>query len=514
MTVSLTRALQHARSLMFILFTSLSSVAFAQNLIQNGSMTMDPGQGIAPTGWTKTLTPDINSTAGCYYASPTAPIGWKGTAIVSPDGGTWAGLVNIRSSGFGAPEGLATSVNGLTVGKQYTLTYYWAVTPPNYVSYNFADQIRPVLTVTGLSGTPTVNAYSNSAWNWYTVTQTFTATSTTATFSFMANSPGTGNSSAYMGLDGVSLTPACTAPNVAPSPTSSTLAVCGSTANLTTIVGTPPANMQYRWHTATPGGYGNLVANPSTAPAPGTYYMTTYDPAGLCYSPTSTAVTVTSATPATPVITASNPTCAVPTGGISVNSAVQGITYTLTPGGATSTTGSFTGLAAGSYTVTASKGTCTSVSSNSVSIAAAPNCIVPDLRPLYVMSDVGFIKPSALTKNATLRIFNVGQTGSVSLGPISVYIYPPNNQFSLALGSAPGWAMTYDAGGNYYTLTSTSETVAYGAANFKAVPLVITAAPTTSKGKYTINFEIADGSGGETNNLNNTVPIELTVSEL
>lgn len=513
MIVSFTRTSLRAKSLMFLLFMLSSSLIFAQNLIPTGSMTMDPGQNRATTGWTMTLTPDINSTAGCYYASQT-PIGWKGTASESPDGGSWAGLVYIRSSGFTAAEGLAYTVNSLTVGKKYTLTYYWAVTPPSYVSYNFTDQIRPVLTVTGLSGTPTVNAYSSSAWNWYTVTQTFTASSTTATFAFMANSPGTGNSSAYMGLDGVSLTPACTAPNVAPSPTSSRLAVCGSTANLTSLEGAPPANMQYRWHTATPGSDGNLVANPSSTSAPGTYYMTTYDPAGLCYSPTSTAVTVTSATPVTPVITASDPTCAVPTGTISVNSSVPGITYTLSPGGATSTAGSFTGLAAGSYTVTASNGTCASGASNTVNIAAAPNCIIADLRPLYVMSDVGYIKPSALSKNATLRIFNVGQTGSVSSGPISVYIYPPNNEFSLALGAAPGWAMTYDAGGNYYTLTSTSETIAYGATNFKAVPLVITAAPTTSKGKYTINFEIADGSGGETNNLNNTVPIELTVSEL
>jgi hypothetical protein len=146
--------------------------------------------------------------------------------------------------------------------------------------------------------------------------------------------------------------------------------------------------------------------------------------------------------------------------------------------------------------------------------ASAGSVSVPDLRPLYVMSDVGFIKPSALTKNATLRIYNVGEATSVSSGPITVYIYPPNNQFTIALGSSPDWNLAYDGGGNYYTLTSATTTINYGAANFKPVNLVITAAPETSKGKYAINFEIGDGSGGETNNLNNSIPIDVTVSGL
>lgn len=171
--------------------------------------------------------------------------------------------------------------------------------------------------------------------------------------------------------------------------------------------------------------------------------------------------------------------------------------------------GGTTGTLAGTGTITANGVTPDTYSAVTFGSAAVS---VPDLRPLYVMSDVGFIKPSALTKNATLRIFNVGDAASVASGLITVYIYPPNNKFTLALGASPGWNLAYDAASNYYTLTSSTTNVSYGAANFKPVNLVITAASTTSNGKYAIDFEIAESSGGETNNLNNAVPIELTVS--
>jgi hypothetical protein len=172
--------------------------------------------------------------------------------------------------------------------------------------------------------------------------------------------------------------------------------------------------------------------------------------------------------------------------------------------------GGTTGTLAATGTITANAVTPDTYAAFTFGAAAAAS--IPDLRPLYVMSDVGFIKPSALTKNATLRIYNVGEASSISTGPITVYIYPPNNQFTVALGTSPGWSLSYDAIDNYYTLTSTTTSVSFGSANFKPVNLVITAASSVSKGKYAVNFEIADGSGDETNSLNNTVPIEVTVS--
>lgn len=136
----------------------------------------------------------------------------------------------------------------------------------------------------------------------------------------------------------------------------------------------------------------------------------------------------------------------------------------------------------------------------------------PDLTPLIVMSDIGFIKPSALTKNATLRLYNVGGASTSSSGLITVYIYPPNNNFNLALQSSPDWNIVYDAGGNFYTVTSTNTTIAYGASNFKSVNLVITATSSVSKGKYAFQFELGENSGNESNDLNNTTAVEVTVS--
>lgn len=173
--------------------------------------------------------------------------------------------------------------------------------------------------------------------------------------------------------------------------------------------------------------------------------------------------------------------------------------------------GGTTGTLAATGTITAS-----AVTPNTYSAFTFGSAVVsvPDLRPLYVMSDVGFSKPSALSKSSILRIYNVGDAASVATGLMTVYIYPPSNLFTIALGTSPGWSLTFNATDNYYTLTSTATTISYGALNFKPVNLVFKAAPTISNGKYAFNFEIGDGSGIEINNLNNSVPIEVTVSGL
>ena len=378
MTLSFTRALQHARSLMLLLFMALGSTAFAQELIPNGSMETTLGASTVPSAapaiaspiWTKTLTPDINDLTGCWF--PTIKVPWQGTPVASPNGGNFAGLVCLKTSSTLA-ETLSTTVSGLTAGKQYTLTYQWAVTPPNVPSSGpFTGAARPVLTVTGLNGTPTVNTATATQWNWQTVTQTFNATSTSASFTFTIDIPATGNQQAYLGLDGVSFKLACLAGTTAPVPASNTVAVCGPLGNLTPVEpGTKPAGTTFSWHTATPATDGNIVADP-TSVGPGTYYLAFHDSGAGCYSPTSTSVTVTNTTPATPTISATNPTCTVSTGGISVSAPVSGATYTLTPGGTTSSTGVFTGLAPNNYTVTATVSGCTSAASSSATVGPVP----------------------------------------------------------------------------------------------------------------------------------------------
>lgn len=86
------------------------------------------------------------------------------------------------------------------------------------------------------------------------------------------------------------------------------------------------------------------------------------------------AITVTG--PVAPTISVTAPTCETPTGSITVQTPVAGLTYTLIPGAVSNTTGTFSGLAPGSgpYTVTASDGTCVSAPSTGLSIGPLDCC--------------------------------------------------------------------------------------------------------------------------------------------
>lgn len=141
-----------------------------------------------------------------------------------------------------------------------------------------------------------------------------------------------------------------------------------------------------------------------------------------------------------------------------------------------------------------------------------PNSIpTPDLRPIFIMNNAGFIKPSALSRPAELRLYNIGMPNSTTNGAITVYVYPPSAAFTIALNNSPDWTISFDAPGNYYTLVS-NVSIAQGTSGFKAINLTIMAANNAPKGKFNMTVEIGDGSGGEVNNANNTVSQELAVS--
>lgn len=119
------------------------------------------------------------------------------------------------------------------------------------------------------------------------------------------------------------------------------------------------------------------IADPSSAAtsisgftSPGIYYFTWTS--NGCMD--EVAITVTG--PVAPTIAVTAPTCETPTGSITVQTPVAGLTYTLTPGAVSNTTGTFSGLAPGSgpYTVTASDGTCVSAPSTGLSIGPLDCC--------------------------------------------------------------------------------------------------------------------------------------------
>ncbi|MBO9617245.1 MAG: hypothetical protein J7619_31460 [Dyadobacter sp.] len=126
---------------------------------------------------------------------------------------------------------------------------------------------------------------------------------------------------------------------------------------------------------------GNPTSTTITDPSSGTTTISGFSTPGVYYfiwtsngCTDEVAVTVTG--PSAPVIAVTDPSCAVPTGSITVESPVSGLTYTLSPGGTSNTTGVFAGLApaTGPYTVKASDGTCNSAASNAQSIGAFECC--------------------------------------------------------------------------------------------------------------------------------------------
>lgn len=107
--------------------------------------------------------------------------------------------------------------------------------------------------------------------------------------------------------------------------------------------------------------------------APGTYTVTVKDAGSQCTN-TSAPVVVSgpSSPPANPVVTATQPTCTVPTGSITVTSPTgTGFTYSVDGTNYTNTSGTFTGLVPNTYNVTAKNAAGCVSGATSITITAA-----------------------------------------------------------------------------------------------------------------------------------------------
>ncbi len=138
------------------------------------------------------------------------------------------------------------------------------------------------------------------------------------------------------------------------------IAVTNADATITyTLTGPSPASTT---QTNSTGNFPNLDAG---------NYSLTASKNGCTSLSASKTVNAQPQTPGTPTAGVTQPTCSVATGTIAVTNANQTITYTLTgpsPASTTqsNTTGSFPGLAAGSYSLTATKDGCTSPSATKI----------------------------------------------------------------------------------------------------------------------------------------------------
>jgi len=392
--------------------------------------------------------------------------------------GVWGAVYNDCSNTVSVPAG-ALRLGGAALGapnasSSFSYTYTFSQPVQNLVfimgamgsstagatetvTFSTNGGTPSLSTTTSCSSTISGNSVTGGGVNNSTGGGIYTVTApspfTTITFTGAGGYGGT-----IFALCESSVVVACTAPSaVTVSGTQTYCQNASATALTSSFTGTA-TGAAYQWYAGASAisGATSITYTPPTTAA-GTVNYTVKVTNG-CGNSTSTNYPVTiNATPSAPVITKVDATCAVSTGTINVSSPVSGITYTLSPGGATSTTGSFTGLTAGSgpYTVTASIGSCTSGISNSVTLNASP----PGA-------------PATPTLSAPAQ-----PTCSVSTGSFTISNYDPTYTYTISPSAGvtqSGATITAPAGS--YTVTATNSSCTSGASS--AVTLNASVAPT------------------------------------
>jgi hypothetical protein len=215
--------MKHIASIAAMLATLVvGASAHAENLVNNGgfeSTSGGPGQidyETAVTGWTLptggyTFVGDLSQfIAGVpngEYTTPNSPVtlalwsetnGGVDTLTASPDGGNF-----IAQDGAYQDQPLEQTINGLTVGDQYTVSFYWAGAQQTgyYTSTTEAWQVS-------LGGeteeTPVVSNVAKGFTGWQREAFVFTANSSSELLSLLAIGTPTGQPPFSL-LDGVTI---------------------------------------------------------------------------------------------------------------------------------------------------------------------------------------------------------------------------------------------------------------------------------------------------------------------
>ena len=229
--------------LAFVAGIAVSSIAFAgSNLVTNGDFSQNTASGLpsgvnsfefgdtykygqAVTGWTSTTAPGAGAGAFNVYFQPdhafSGPTAispdtrytssevqylWTNGPTADPNGGAFVALdgdVNARGI-------LSQTINGLTPGAKYDLTFDWAAAQFADRSGDTTEQLQVTFGKQTLS-TAVVSNPSHSAQGWFVEHFQFTADSASQTLSFLSVGTPTGLPPVAL-LDGVSLTSAAPEP--------------------------------------------------------------------------------------------------------------------------------------------------------------------------------------------------------------------------------------------------------------------------------------------------------------
>ncbi|MVM31635.1 tandem-95 repeat protein [Spirosoma sp. HMF4905] len=269
----------------------------------------------------------------------------------------------------------------------------------------------------------------------------------------------------------------CNAGTTAPilSATNKTNTCPATTVDLSTITASnTPANTTLTWHSSATATGANKLSN-ITSLAAGTYYAAFYDATSQCYSTATTPVTaVVNSTLATPTLgSPTQPTCSVATGTFSISNYNASATYTISPSAGVTQSGATITAPAGTYTVQATIGGCSSSASSGVTLNAAPATpATPTLGGVIQPvcgSTAGTFTISNYNASATYTISpsaGVTQSGATIAAPAGTYTVQANVAGCLSVASsgitinaaacAPTIAITTP---NNVTITSTNPPV-------------------------------------------------------
>ena len=276
----------------------------------------------------------------------------------------------------------ATGVTGLTLGQNISavtgtcvaksLPLLYKICLPNCPPAPTASvTAQPTCSVA--TGTITVTAptetgltYSIDGSTYTNTTGVFTGVAA-GTYSVTAkNSTGCISASTSVTVNAQPATPSVPTASVTAQPT---CAIATGTITVTAPTGTGMTySIDGTTYTNTTGVFTGVAA--------GTYSVTAKNSSGCTSASTSVTVNAQPATPSVPTASVTaQPTCPIPTGTITVTAPTgTGMTYSIDGSTYTNTTGVFTGIAAGTYSVTAKNSSgCISVST-SVTVNAAPVC--------------------------------------------------------------------------------------------------------------------------------------------
>ena len=194
--------------------TPTSGVASASSQVAATGSTADGTATLA--GWTNAgyafvFTPGTSYTTGATNVeyAPTLCLWGPGTCggnyangftATSPSGGNF-----IAVDGAYQPGALSQTINGLTVGSNYVLSFYWGAGQQQGAGYTAPTQDSWGVTFGGQTyNTPTINNAGQGFTPWMQQTFSFTATAASQTLSFLAAGAPSGTPPFAL-LDGVSL---------------------------------------------------------------------------------------------------------------------------------------------------------------------------------------------------------------------------------------------------------------------------------------------------------------------